>query len=368
MQAPKRTVVFIASLLSQPRCIKRVTSFLNAGYRCIVYGYDRGVYDVNCYPEGVEIHKLGTLDNGEYLNKFKTVNNDVSFIVGRHKSHVLYYSFGFAPALMLSFKKVKFVYELSDVWYAYPRFNKIRFLLKFVDKRIISKSALTLMTSGGFCNFFKETGQKILLQPNRISPYFLNKNRTIKEINYNLSFGFVGSIRYKNIFRFAEVIGKHYPNYSFNFYGGGDKDTLNKIQDLISSYTNVRYWGKFKSPEDLEQIYSNLDIVVACYDNNSINERIAEPNKLYEALFFAKPIIVSQGIYLSERVKELACGYTLDASSIDNIKAFIDNLSIDSVRCISEHESTIPLDQIIDNSNLLINRISEIFNSIKDND
>lgn len=365
MHNNKGTIIFIVSLLSQPRCIKRVTAFLNAGYKCIVYGYDRGVYDVNSYPEEVEVRKLGTLDNGEYLRKFKKVQKDISSILKLYKSNVLYYAFGFSPALFLSFKNVSFAYELSDVWYAYPRFDKIRFILKCLDKWIIQRSKITLMTSGGFCQYFNIKSNKILLHQNKISSYFHNKTRISSSFSENISFGFIGSIRYKNIFRFAEVIGSYFPNYTFNFYGGGDNGTLEKINEMVLKYPNVKYWGKFKNPEDLERIYHNIDIVVACYDNDSLNERIAEPNKLYEALFFAKPIIVSQDIYLAKRVEELGCGYTLDASSSNNIQEFIKHLSVESIKKISMREMDISLDQIIDNPDNLIKRIDDCFKKIK---
>ena len=64
-------IVFFVMSLSQPRCIKRVTALMNAGYHCIVYGYRRGLYDVNDFPEGIEVNVLGEIKNGDYKNNFK---------------------------------------------------------------------------------------------------------------------------------------------------------------------------------------------------------------------------------------------------------------------------------------------------------
>ena len=50
-------IVCLLSSLSQPRCIKRVNSFVEAGFEVEVYGYSRGFYDVNSLPAKVKITK-----------------------------------------------------------------------------------------------------------------------------------------------------------------------------------------------------------------------------------------------------------------------------------------------------------------------
>ena len=57
-------IVFIIHALSQPRCIKRVTSLQQAGFECAVYGYNRGNYDINTYPETIKVKVLGSMENG----------------------------------------------------------------------------------------------------------------------------------------------------------------------------------------------------------------------------------------------------------------------------------------------------------------
>ena len=122
-------------------------------------------------------------------------------------------------------------------------------------------------------------------------------------------------------------------------------------------YSNVYYHGKFKNPEDLSGIYETLDIVVAWYDNASLNEQIAEPNKLYESLFFCKPIIVLPNTYLSCQVQQLECGFVVDANEYNSVKDFIANLSTAEINRISEKEFLTPLTEIIDSLKELITKI-----------
>lgn len=345
----RKEIVFFVMSLSQPRCIKRVSAFRDAGYRCFVYGYRRGLYDVNDFPDGIEVNVFGEVKNGDYKNNYIRIKADVTSVYRLHGKNALYYAFGFMPSLFFAFKRVCFIYECSDVFYAYPQFDRVRWLLKRVDKWMIRKSKVTVMTSGGFADFFGLTGdEKVVVLPNRVSPRLKSLERKSLSVSNSLSFGFVGSIRYQNVFRFAEVIGKEFPQHSFHFYGGGDMQTMERVEALSVEYPNVHYHGKFKSPEDLSKIYEDLDIVVACYDNASLNERIAEPNKLYESLFFCKPIIVSPNTYLSKRVQDLECGFIVDANEYNSVKDFIANLSIDEVSRISENELHTPVAEIID--------------------
>ncbi len=348
----EKTIIFIAMALSQPRCIKRVESIKDYGFNCVVYGYDRGKYDINAYPQDVNVFHLGVLKDNEYAGKAIKVFSDIARIRKRHhKEKPIYYAFGIFQALYLKLLGERYIYEISDILYAYPKFKRLMSLLKAIDKRIVRGSLATVMTSGGFYSFFNIKSPKIFVIPNKVSPSLLRPPLKMKYENAeSLSFGFVGSLRYKTILDFAEVIGENFPQHKFHFWGGLKEGPLKTSVDrLTSCYGNVYYHGAFRSPEDLPKVYDSFDITVSCYQLSSLNERIAEPNKLYESLFFSKPIIVSKGIYLSERVKELDCGYCIDASSKESIRIFVESLFVGSIFKLSEHISHIDEALIINN-------------------
>lgn len=320
------------------------------GYHCDVYGYKRGKYDVNEYPAGINVQVLDTVSDGDYLRKaIKSWKNLSKVVASNQGTAVAFYAFGFFQAFVCVIKGVKYVYEISDIFYAYPGLKRIKWLLKFIDRILIKKSALTVMTSGGFLEFFNiKENRKILIIPNKVSPLLaVIPRKSLSDPLNSLRFGYVGSIKYDTIFRFADTIGKYYPNYHFDFYGGATDDIKKRIDEMVSKYANIKSHGVYKNPDDLESIYSGIDIVIACYDVNSENERIAEPNKLYESLYFCKPIIVSDGIYLARRVKELDCGFTIDASTEENIRSFIDSLTSMELKRISEKEFNTPVEEIM---------------------
>lgn len=357
-------VVFITPFLSQPRCVKRVTAFLNAGYDCSVFGYERGNYDVNKYPDSIPVTNLGRLKDGSnYISKFKKAFWDIRDIIQRNQGNdVFFYSFSFQHTIMLKAMKVKYIYEISDILYAYPHLMPFLPIFKVLDKNLIKHSTMTVMTSGGFYNFFNLKDDKIVVIPNKVNPALMNYCcRETLHLENGIRFAFIGSIRYESVFRIADVIGENFKQHSFTFWGSCRPYEKEKVDELLSKYSNIYYKGVFKSPEDLPNIYKNVDIVIACYDINSLNERLAEPNKLYEALCFCKPIIVSKGIFLGDRVKQLKCGYAIDASTKGNIKDFISSLSFNEIKKISNMELSLNQNEFVDRTNdLLISRLKEL--------
>ena len=60
---------------------------------------------------------------------------------------------------------------------------------------------------------------------------------------------------------------------------------------------------------------------------SSENVRWAEPNKIYEAIYFETPIIVSSETYLADKVRKLGIGYDVDAMNEQSIVGFINRIS-----------------------------------------
>lgn len=75
--------------------------------------------------------------------------------------------------------------------------------------------------------------------------------------------------------------------------------------ESLKDINNIFFHGAFKNPIDLPKIYSKIDFIVATYDTTTLNPQYAEPNKIYEAIFFRTPIIVSYNSYLANKVNKL---------------------------------------------------------------
>lgn len=355
-------IVFFLASLSQPRCIKRVKSLLDLGYDVEVYGYYRGFYDVNKFPDSLRVVVWGNVESGDdYLLKNIKNAKNIFDVLKTHSAEekILYYAFGFDLAFWLSlFCKGKYIYESSDLLYTYFKSKLFISFFKVLDRFLIRRSFRTVFTSEGFAQYLYPIvrPKNIIIQPNKVASCFKKINRTVisKENKEGIVFSYVGAFRSPDtVFRFARVVGEYYPQHKFYFYGDSNLTFLAK--DLALKYKNVKYFGKFKNPEDLQAIYDSIDVVVACYDSKDINEKIADPNKLYEAICFCKPIIVSSGTFLAEQVRSMNVGFTINPHTDQTVRYFIDNLDFNKINEISLRESLIPENVYIDS----VNEISE---------
>lgn len=357
-----KRVVCITGIVSQPRFVKRINSLVEAGFDVIVVGYDRGIYKDNKLPECVPfINKGSQIDGGGYLSKIVSGYKDVTELIEKYSNdETIFYSFSFLTAIWFYCKKAKYIYEISDILYGYKKMKIIQPFMKWLDRNIIKTSFFTIMTSEGFKRYFfgDKKMDNIMVQPNKLSNKLkLNTERTVFKPNIqSLNFSFVGSIRYfDTVLRFAKVIGKNFPQHKFHFFG--DSKSVADFKEQCSEYDNVIFHGAFKSPEDLECIYSQTDIVVACYENSNLNEKIAEPNKMYEAIYFCKPIVVSTNTFLAQQVEKYKCGYAINAYSDKDIIDFIKKLRADELISISQDELAVNVKSLIDQPDTIIDRI-----------
>ncbi len=357
-----KRIVCITGAISQPRFVKRINGLVEAGFDVIVVGYDRGLYNDNKLPKAVSfINKGIQTDGGGYMSKIVSGYKDVEELLDKYNNaDTIFYSFSFLTAIWFYYKRANYIYEISDILYGYKRMKLIQPLMKCLDRKVVKYSFLTIMTSEGFKQFLfgEKNLDNIIIQPNKLSSKLNVKRLVLKPNIKSLNFSFVGSIRYfDTVLRFAKVVGKSFPQHKFHFFGNSKFTAEFKKQ--CREYENVIFHGAFKNPEDLENIYSQTDIVVTCYENHNLNERIAEPNKMYEAIYFCKPIIVSSNTFLAQQIEKYKCGYAINAYCDMNIVNFINDLKVENLISISKNEFDFDTRLLIDQPNVIVDKIRE---------
>jgi succinoglycan biosynthesis protein ExoL len=99
---------------------------------------------------------------------------------------------------------------------------------------------------------------------------------------------------------------------------------LHDISKYIDNQS-VFYKGEFKSPEDLEMIYKRISISFVMYDDTDINVRLALPNKLYECMYFKRPIIASSNTFLGKRALDLKIGFIWSQTKMVDLVQYLDS-------------------------------------------
>ena len=193
---------------------------------------------------------------------------------------------------------------------------------------------ITVTTSEGFINYHFNgvRPDNMCLVENKLNPSILDYKIKEKSFDKNsLSIGFVGLPRFDSVYNFIDVYCRNFPQYTFHVYGGPISDKFKTLE----KYPNCKLHGFFNNPADLPQIYGSIDLVLSTYDTKYENVRYAEPNKIYESIYFETPIIVSSNTFLAEKVKRLGIGFDVDAMNEDAIVNFVGSLNEEIVNAKS---------------------------------
>ena len=357
-------IVFLQNSATQPRCHKRYRSFFNAGIEGIVYSFHRNWYNVNL-PKDIEIHSLGDITKGHHFKRLFLYIKQLRPVFKRHPNAV-FYCYGLDMAFVALVFRQNYVYEESDLEYL-PFRPLLKHFMQRLDLFVQKQSIATVLTSQGFVEYlYKEKPENVFVLPNKLPASYRTITRPEPSVTINmdkLKFAFVGLLRYKNtITPFVEELMAFNPNYEFHFWGDGAEAEKEYVNNLCVKYENVQYHGPFRNPDDLAAIYSSFDINFACYDIQSDNERIAEPNKLYESMFYLKPIMVSPGTFVSKVVERTGNGFVVDCHDDSCIREFLESLSkqvlIEKIKLIAgiSRNDVIDCEKDIE---ILINHISQ---------
>lgn len=332
-----KKLVFIMAGMGNPNNIKRIEEAKARGFDVDVYAFD-GQRDGPRDPEGVEVHMIpGYTSDLPYWKRIGKVVSGLRGVIKRYKKdECVFYLFRNDKAIIFSFLCNRpYIFEEADMTHANIKNTIIRNWFEQRLRRVIRNSVVSAFRSEGFLqyHFGEHRPENVYVIPNRLHADIIK----IQPVDYtgldekHLRFGFVGGVRYDTIYKFAETMLKYFPQHEFHFYGMFPNEKQEKLFMPLDKYKNCYFHGAFRSPDALPEIYSKIDVLLSAYDVTAINPRYAEPNKLYEAIYFDKPIIVSSNSFLAEKVKRLGVGYDVDALNEDAIVALIKSITADSI-------------------------------------
>jgi glycosyltransferase involved in cell wall biosynthesis len=89
-----------------------------------------------------------------------------------------------------------------------------------------------------------------------------------------------------------------------------------KLLDKILQHSNVLYDGLLL-PEDALALEANSDVMIVLYDQNIAINRVANPNKTFEAMMFGIPVITN---VTPELIAETQCGVLVDYNDLQQIR------------------------------------------------
>ncbi len=222
--------------------------------------------------------------------------------------------------------KTKLVIEISDLReYVFGHSflaKRLRSLEKYLYQKYIDKLIVTSEKyyTYHFKKFFTKDvfvlENKLLSQEIKKTDAFLRTQNIHKTI-----IGIVGLLLRKDEYIKLFETYKNHDNVEIHVHGKGYYQNI--VEDYAAKYENIKYFGAYNAFTDTQRIYATLDIIYLIYDihQQSLNNRLALPNKLYECMYYGIPLLCSKGTYLEEKVKEYGVGTSIDYKVDGEIEA-----------------------------------------------
>lgn len=298
---------------------------------------ERHAYLRDYYPSGYEhLSKgiIGQLGNGIYNNRILTYLKAINYFRKLEKSKItLFYIFGldnlfcFYIGCIISLSKFNVIYEIDDVRDIVSQNNIVSKLLFTIECFLIKKSKLIITTSEAFLEdfYFKKGCFRLpfKLMENKVhldNSYAKDLLETEKKEcdNSKIKLGFFGLIRCPRSIEILLQLVRKFNNIDV-IMRGYIMPNCKHLEVEIENTNGINYYGTYVSPNDLNNIYSEIDISWICYPfgfEGQNNWKWARTNRFYEAGFFKKPMIAAAGTKDADKVIEYGVGLVLNLGDI----------------------------------------------------
>lgn len=184
----------------------------------------------------------------------------------------------------------RYIIDVRDYSYEHVKF--------YYDKleKILSHALLNVISSPSYTVFLPKKEFNVCHNLN-----FQDTGKFSFEVKNKapLTIGFVGVIRYAEEFKKVLQSIKNDERVFFEFYGDGEDEDGLKCFCQENEIENVEFNGRFFQDEK-DEIYSKIDVIYNCYGNKTNNVKYALSNKLYDALYYKKPILVNDSTSMAK--------------------------------------------------------------------
>lgn len=307
-----------------PRIEKTIRALNSSGHHVTFLGWNR-----------LKPHESSFLDLGDFriptiiLNKKSMFGGGIKnllrlaqfqlFIIRklyktRHQYdaiHAADFDTALAASFINIFLKKKFVYDIFDYYAdAFPVPSALLHAIRFLDTKIINTSDALILTSESRRKQIGKANPKQIIYIHNTPPVQKRTDQPpVSTPEHILQIAYVGILKPDRLI--LETIRAVIKHSSWKIQIAGFGPLEEEIIAYSKNYKNIIFHGKVDYKTSL-RINSEADILVATYNPTVPNHRYSTPNKLYEAMHLAKPIIVCKNTGVDEIVKAHNIGTVIE--------------------------------------------------------
>lgn len=357
-----REIVYFMWDRTDAGTIKRARSIAAIGYHLIGFSFHRRRYDNDSRPEWENVD-LGLVADKSYLGRLP--NLVMALWLGwtmrkRLRATSLFLARGLDLALLalavrfLVGGRMKVVYEVYDVHFTLLEDGLRGRLFRWLERRVLARIDMLAVTSPDYVGeyFVKRQGYKgrQWVVENKLpgdmlaaSPAMVDGKRGWKG-DRPLVLGWFGALRCNESLDILRRAALALPDdLEVHLRGWPSEMPIEEFQAIVDAVPNMTFFGPFKSPEDLADIYGKIDLNWAIdLQFRGGNSDWLLPFRIYEGGFHAVPALGARGLATGAKVEAGNLGWTLGEPYAENLAAFIRDLDPESYAEKKAHLARLP--------------------------
>lgn len=235
------------------------------------------------------------------------------------------------------------VYECLDVHRLMCRQDIVGGTLRKIEAWLMTRVSGLMVSSPAFLSEYFEKyhadAYRSRLVENRLVPEMLaalhgkdgardvptaDNDTAIKK----LRLGWVGILRCSRSLDILCQLAAQYPDHlQIDLHGIPSGVEVPDFEDRIAPYQNIVFHGRYRSPEDLDHIYGNMDLVWSIdFMEAGYNSLWLLPNRIYEGGYFSVPSVAVDGTETARWVAEREGGFVLQEPLLESASDLVQKL------------------------------------------
>ncbi len=226
-------------------------------------------------------------------------------------------------------------------------------LVRLVDRFIIRACSLLVLTSVGYHTYYRDwlkVEPANLVIENKVDASLaaaVLSNRIPDSTGSPLDdrplrIGYFGVLNDEWSMQVLESLAAAVPE-RFEFVLAGTSDYIINLPQRVARIPNMEHRGTYQNPDDLESLYSDVDMMLACYPPPPPHGW-ARSNRYYEACLFRRPLIVRAGTQDAVEVERRGIGLVIVGDDVDGATAAIRGITPADLRHWRGNMEKLPLE------------------------
>lgn len=340
MPSQKR-ILYLVHDLTDNTVHKRIKMLVDAGCSLTVMGFSRGIPPVFIYK--AKVISLGKSYDGKLIHRILIVLKIILFN-NTIKEHMQEADAVVARTLEMLSIAVRarstlsspppLTYECLDIHRLLLNERLIGKTLRWLEKFLMKHCSLLLSSSPAFIHEYFEKRSISSCPTYLIENKVYDQNGKLPSLKIRSphppwKIGWFGAIRCQKSLQILSNLAQSMNGYvEVIIRGKPSYDQFSDFDKQVSNIPNLRFEGKYKNPDELEQIYNEVHFTWAIdMFEEGLNSSWLLPNRIYEGGLYGSVPIAQSGVETGRHLSNLGIGVILDNPLDQNLASFFSKLT-----------------------------------------